>query len=358
MHTSRLDQILAILATHDVPRYRINQVYQAIYKSGIAHYSDITTLPLNIRLELVQKLGPDILSLVLRHHISGSQVAKYLFQTSDNHNIETVRMIYKPNQQRAKDHVAICVSSQSGCGLKCKFCATGAMGFKKNLTEDEICDQLLFFSQHNIKFDSVVFMGMGEALANPNLFAALKTLTTKDLFGLSQRSLSISTVGLIPGIIRLGKEFPQINLTYSLHSPFPNQRQDLMPITKAYPIESVMATLRQHINLTNRKVFIAYILLDGITDSPDHAQELAKLLVNQGPKRYLFHVNLITYNPIRSDSTTKFTQSQSTAVKTFTSILTTHNIKWTIRKSFGTEIDAACGQLAGTHTLKPNNHLK
>lgn len=178
-----------------------------------------------------------------------------------------------------------------------QFCATGALGLNKNLTADEITDQILYFLFQHRSIDSISFMGMGEALANPQTFIALKTLVHPDLFGLSARRITVSTIGIIPGIQKLTREFPQVNLTFSLHTPFHEQRSELMPINKRYSLTDVMEVLDDHVKITKRKVYLAYVLLPGVNDTLDHANELISILKKRASLKQLYHINLIRYNP-------------------------------------------------------------
>ena len=192
---------------------------------------------------------------------------------------------------------SFCISSQCGCNFGCKFCATGDIGLKRNLTSDEITDQILYFHLQGHSIDSISFMGMGEALANVQVFDALNVLTDPALFALSPRRLSISTIGIIPNIKKLTQNYPQVNLTFSLHSPFNEQRSELMPINERYPLSDVMDTLDEHIRVTSRKVYIAYIMLHGVNDSIEHAKEVVNLLRGRYRSGNLYHVNIIRYNP-------------------------------------------------------------
>jgi 23S rRNA (adenine-C8)-methyltransferase len=180
--------------------------------------------------------------------------------------------------QYKKSWSSFCISSQEGCGYACSFCATGKLGFKKNLTPDEITDQLLYFLLQGQRIDSVSFMGMGEPLANPFLFETLKLLTHPQLFGLSQRRITISTVGIIPTLYELTTSFPQVHLTFSLHSPFPDQRSELMPVNQIFPLYEVLKALDDHILKTGKRVYLAYVLLQDVNDSLLHAQEIIKLV--------------------------------------------------------------------------------
>lgn len=342
-YISRIDAINHILNSMNSPPYREKQVYEGVYKRYLKKWEDFTSLPKDIRLALSTDLGADVLQLKKVNEVQDEQADKVLLETTDCNRIEAVLMLFKPNDERENDHRSLCISSQSGCALGCKFCATGAIGFKKNLTADEITDQVLFFQQQGKRVDNISFMGMGEPFANPNLFDALKIITDKDKMAYGQRHLSISTVGIIPGIKRLQKEYPGISLAFSLHSPFPEQRIQLMPVTKAYPIDKVMAALKEFVEITNKRVFIAYVLLDGVNDSLEHAKELAKLIKRQGDKNYLYHVNLIRFNPGSTFNT--FRKPSTNRVEVFRKALDNYGISNTLRQNFGVRINAACGQL-------------
>jgi len=305
----------------------------------------MTFLPVDVRKRLADSLGDDVIGLKPVSEMSDDQVTKVLFSTHDGNKIEAVLTEFKRNKHRRDDHISLCISSQSGCAMGCKFCATGTMGFKKDLTADEIVDQVLYFIKTGRKIDSVAFMGMGEPLANPHIFDALRIMTDRGNLGLSQRRISISTVGIIPGIKRLQKEFPSINLGLSLHSPFPDQRFGLMPITKVYPIADVMLALKNYVEETNKRVLLAYVLLADTNDSVGHAKALAKLIKKQGPKSYLLEVKLIRFNPCAIKG--NFRASSDAKIHAFQKVLDDFGIKNTLRQNFGVGISAACGQLSG-----------
>ena len=280
-----------------------------------------------------------------------NQAHKILFETRDGHRIETVRMVFKPSKERKKEHVSICISSQSGCALGCKFCVTGAVGFKKNLTADEIVGQALYFEKQGLKIGNISFMGMGEPFANEdNVFKALDVFTNPELMGIGSRRISVSTVGIVHGIKRLTRDHPQVNLAFSLHTPFPKQRLEIMPITRKYPIDEVMKAIDEHVRKTKRKVFIAYALFSDFNDSVEHAKSLADLIKSR-KNSYLYHVNLIRYNPGSADS--RFKRPSVARVYKFRETLLRMRVRHTLRQSFGTNIDAACGQLhAGYSPVK------
>jgi len=346
MTESRLEKITKIVSDAGVPRYTLDQITTAIYKDGVTDYMEMKNVPLSLRQKLKEELG-DVLSLKVVQEIKSDQVHKVLFETKDGERIETVRMLFHPEDGV---HESLCISSQSGCNLGCKFCATGAIGFKKNLSAEEISDQILFFRSSEYKTGSISFMGMGEPFANPNLFDALKLITDPKLMGISPRRLSVSTVGLIPGIRRLTKEFPQVNLAFSLHSPFHDQRSELMPITKVYPVSLVFQALDDHVKITNKKVFIAYVLLKGVNDSDEHAKELIKLIKARGKLGYLYHVNLIRYHP--GPTIVEYQAPEKSKVVKFMNTLLREKVNCTLRQSFGVNIDAACGQLYAKYQKK------
>lgn len=342
MSITRQERIEKYVADLNLPSYVIDQINQAICKNGITEYSQITNISKFMRDLLTNELGP-VSTLTKISESSDDQTQKILFETRDGHRIESVRMTYLPNRDHEEAHNALCISCQSGCAMGCKFCATGAMGFQKNLSADEIVDQLLYFKQNKIEIDTIFFSGMGEPLANPDIFVALDMLINKEYFGMGSRKISLSTVGIVPGIKQLTEQFPQVNLAFSLHSPFPDQRLYLMPVTKAYPIDAVMAALDAHIAKTNRKVFLAYTLMGDTNDSVIHAKALVNIIKKKDRKSYLYHVNLIRYHPASSKE--EFQKPDENNVQEFYKILKTHGIQVTIRQSFGLDLNAACGQL-------------
>lgn len=284
-------RIQEFLKQNKFPNYRMKQITNAIFPGRINNFNEITVLPKSLRDMLIEEFGESILNIVPLKAQQSTQVSKVLFGISGDEKIETVNMKYKAGWE------SFCISSQCGCNFGCKFCATGDIGLKRNLTSDEITDQILYFHLQGHSIDSISFMGMGEALANVQVFDALNVLTDPALFALSPRRLSISTIGIIPNIKKLTQNYPQVNLTFSLHSPFNEQRSELMPINERYPLSDVMDTLDEHIRVTSRKVYIAYIMLHGVNDSIEHAKEVVNLLRGRYRSGNLYHVNIIRYNP-------------------------------------------------------------
>ncbi|MCQ6562859.1 Cfr family 23S rRNA (adenine(2503)-C(8))-methyltransferase [Paenibacillus mendelii] len=338
---SKYEMICQIVSSLKQPNYRYLQITDAIFKQKISNFEEMTVVPKLLRNELIKEIGNNVINLTPVLEKKSNQVSKILFAIAGDERVEAVRLSYKRGWE------SYCISSQCGCGFGCRFCATGTIGLKRNLTPDEITDQLLYFYLNNHPLDSVSFMGMGEALANPYIFDALKILTDPQLFGLGHRRITVSTIGILPGIYKLMKDYPQVNLTFSLHSPFDDQRSELMPINDRFPLDKVMSVLDSHIQHTGRKVYIAYILLRGINDSIKHAEAVAELLRGRGLWEHLYHVNLIPYNT--TDATPQsFSESDQNSVNMFLQILKSRGINVTVRTQFGSDINAACGQLYGS----------
>ncbi|GGG68623.1 Cfr family 23S rRNA (adenine(2503)-C(8))-methyltransferase [Paenibacillus radicis (ex Gao et al. 2016)] len=338
--TSKYEKIQQIILGMKQPSYRYRQITTAIFQHRIREFEQMKMLPQSLRDKLIQELGNSVSSVTPVLEKQSSQVSKILFAVAGGERVEAVRLRYKRGWE------SYCISSQCGCGFRCRFCATGTIGLKRNLTADEITDQLLHFHMKGHALDSVSFMGMGEALANPHLFDALSLLTDPQLFGLGHRRITVSTIGILPGMYRLMEEYPQVNLTFSLHSPFDEQRSELMPINDRFPLQEVMKALDRHIQHTGRKVYIAYIMLRGTNDSLEHAEAVAALLRGRGLWEHLYHVNLIPYNST-DETSERYEQSDRNRLMTFVQVLKSKGINVTVRTQFGSDIGAACGQLYG-----------
>ena len=316
------------------PKYRLKQAKAAIFKDLIEDWQEAKTLPQELR----KKLGEDYpLQIEAKVFNSPDGAAKALFVLSGGLKIESVLLRHKDGRN------TVCVSSQVGCALCCEFCATGKLGFKRNLNYSEIAEQVLFFARllkkEKGKITNVVFMGMGEPFLNyDNVLMAIRTLNDKDGFNLGVRHFSISTVGIIEGIEKLAKENLQINLAVSLHAPDDELREKIMPINKKYPLEEILMAVKEYVKKTKRRVMFEYVMIKGVNDSEEQAAELAELLKNIP----LSFVNLISYNP-----TGIFRPSSPERIKKFKEILEEKGISATQRHRFGEELDAACGQLAG-----------
>ena len=313
------------LADAGEPSYRAGQVWEWLTR-GVESYEEMTNLPGTLRDRLGAAVPLSTLSLQTEAK-SDDGTVKSLFHTADGRPIEAVLMRYRDGRR------SVCVSSQSGCPLTCTFCATGQMKFGRNLSADEILDQALHFRRLEA-IDHVVFMGMGEPTMNiDNVLAACERLP--DL-GVTNRRTAISTVGWVPGIDRLAECELPVSLALSLHAPNDELRSKLMPVNDRYPLGEALAACDRYRARRRRKVFVEYVMLDGVNDLPEHARQLAALL---DPRVY--KVNLIPYNP-----TGAYDGSSPERIERFREILVEHRLTATVRLTRGRDIDAACGQLA------------
>ena len=333
-------EIQDFVSAVDEPSYRSEQIWEGLYRQGYTDLEDFTSLPKPLRAALSQRFS--IGSLELERTISSQDgnTRKYLFRLEDNQAIETVLMAYKDRQ-------TVCVSSQVGCAMGCSFCATGDMGFHRNLTRGEIIEQVLQVSAvlqaDQLSLTNVVMMGMGEPFHNYDaVMSAIRVLNDSKGFSLGMRRFTISTVGLVPGINRFTKEDAQINLAISLHAADDQLRSKIVPINKKYPLEELMAACDQYLEQTKRRITIEWALIDGINDDPEQARKLVKLLSGK-----LFHVNLIQLNPVEHFSG-KPSGMESAAL--FQGMIQRAGIPCTIRLRRGIDIQAGCGQLASQST--------
>ena len=322
------------------PEFRAEQVFNWIYKNGVTDFAAMKNIPADLRRELEAKayVKSNLLLEESRHADDGT--IKFLWKLADGQYIESVYLPY-PEEKRH----SVCISSQVGCGMNCSFCATAKGGLVRNLTTGEIIDQVLGIQREISReeygfppISNVVFMGMGEPLANLSaVLKAVEILNDEKGFGIGMRRITISTCGLVPGIRELARMDLQLVLAISLHAPNNQVRDYLMPINKKYPIEDLLAAVRFYIKETKRRVTFEYILIDKINNSPDQARELANLL--QG---ILCHVNLIPLNPVQGFD---HHRTGEASIKLFRDILKEHGIESTLRQERGTGIEAACGQL-------------
>jgi 23S rRNA (adenine2503-C2)-methyltransferase len=329
----------------DQPKYRLSQVKKALFFDLISSWDQATTIPKDLRekLKVVYPL-PEIKSDKILES-GDSQTVKASFSLSDGFKIESVLMEHNDGRK------TVCVSSQAGCAMGCQFCATGHSGFSRNLSEDEITAQVMFFARKlkektrgEAKVTNIVFMGMGEPFLNyDNVLSAIRVLNDKDGFNLGARHMSVSTCGIAGGIEKFAKEGLQVNLAISLHAPNNDLRDKLMPINKTYPIEKLLSATDDYINQTNRRVMFEYLMIDGINDSEECAEELAKIM-----NKPLYFVNLISFNPVGHS---KFSPSGSFKINRFRDILEKRGVFVTLRYRFGENIKAACGQLAAENDI-------
>jgi 23S rRNA (adenine2503-C2)-methyltransferase len=322
----------ATLAERGQPVYRARQVWEWAARGGDG-YEGMTNLPRELREELAVTVPFSTLTLETEQE-SRDGTVKALFRTADGHPVEAVLMRYRDGRR------SLCLSSQSGCPLTCTFCATGAMAFGRNLTASEILDQALHFRRRT-EVDHAVFMGMGEPMINlDEVVAAARRLPE---IGITPRRTTISTVGWLPGLKRFVDEVEQpIHLALSLHAPDDELRSQLMPVNDRFPLADVLAECRRYAALRRRRVFIEYVMLAGINDSPLQGRALAKLLGRED-----FKVNLIPYNP-----TGRYGGSGRERIAAFKLQLERARVPVTVRLTRGRDIDAACGQLASAPKAK------
>lgn len=341
-----LEKLKEVLKINKQPVFRLRQIIKDIYQNSVSSFDEISTLPASLKEILKNEIA--ILAFEINKILisKDQRGIKALLKLTDGNMIETVLISLRPGIW------SVCVSSQVGCPMNCLFCATGKGGFKRNLTAEEITDQVLFWRQYLKnrkskaiinKLNNIVYMGMGEPFLNwDNVKNSLKILTDKDMFGFSSRGISISTCGIPDGIKKLAKEFPQVNLAISLHFADDKKRSEFMPINKAFDLEEIKNSLEKYFAATRRKVFIEYIMLAGENDNLHNAEKLAEYLKSIG-NTHLLHVNLINYNA----TSAQFNPSPENKIQDFKNFLLKKRISVTVRKSLGEDIDGACGQLAG-----------
>lgn len=323
--------------TRSQAKLRAKQLAWHLYRRAESDFMAMADIPLGLRQTLSEEFSCQPLELSVQRH-STDGVDKLLVHNGDHQVFECVLLPYE-------DRVSCCLSSQVGCPMGCTFCATGLGGFDRNLTAGEIIGQYLLLQRiRETRISHVVFMGMGEPLLNlDNLLKAMRLL--HDDVGLSYRHITVSTVGLVPQIDRLAKLNLPIHLALSLHSPHDEVRDRLMPVNHRWPVKTVVAAMKNYQKATGRKVTFEYLLIAGITDTPEQAESLAQLV-----KGFPAFVNLIPFNWV--DTAQGFNRPERSRVRNFRRILENRGINVTERVERGHDIAAACGQLAGQHTGK------
>jgi 23S rRNA (adenine2503-C2)-methyltransferase len=329
------DELSAILV--EQPRYRIDQVWKGLYVD-FAEPRDITSLPLAVRDHIDDSLPP-ALKLVTESATSDGNTVKWLWRLHDGSSIETVLMHYP-------DRSTVCVSTQAGCAMACGFCATGQGGFERNLSVGEIIEQVIRAARRAQsgstprRVSNIVFMGMGEPMANYDRMIAAVRRIHGDI-GISARHLTISTVGIIPGIRRLADEPLPVNLAVSLHAANDDLRDELVPINRRYPLEDLYEACEDYLRVKNRRLSFEWALIADVNDRDSDARELAL-----AARRLRAHVNLIPLNDTPGWPTTG---SSPDKVRDFADELRNLGANVTIRANRGNDIDAACGQLRANH---------
>jgi len=335
-----LERLKSELKILGLPEFRAQQLWQAFYVDMVPDINQVTTLSKELRSKLSDLFQFSHLTAVKHLTSSDGETVKTLFELPDKKAIEAVLMHYDERH-------TLCISSQAGCAMGCVFCATGQMGFARNLTSGEIVEQVLFYArelkQSGKAVTNIVIMGMGEPFNNYDaVMSAITQLNNSQGFNLGARRITLSTVGLVPMIRRFTAEMTQINLTISLHAANNELRASLLPIAKKYPLDVLMQACREYVDATHRRITFEWALIEGVNDRDSDAQELSALL-----KGMLCHVNVIPLNP--TDQYNGKATSRERALA-FQSILTQNGIPCTIRLRRGIDIQAGCGQLASQHT--------
>ncbi len=321
----------------NLKKYKIAIINDWFFKKLETDFDKYTNLSKNEREIIKKKYKSSNLKLLQKSESQDKSTLKALFELSDGARIESVLMRFKDGRN------SVCVSSQVGCPVGCVFCATGRMGFTRNLTAQEIVDQVLFFARildkQKQKVTNVVYMGMGEPMLNlDNVIESIKILTDKKQFGLGSRHITVSTSGYVKQLYKFLKTDLKVRLAISLHAPTQSLREKLMPVAKIYSLDELFEFLNIWWQRRKKRISFEYILIKNINDSEKDASSLAKLLKNK-----LAHVNLIPYNPVAN---LNFQRSNKKQISRFAKILNDANIPVTLRVTMGDEIKAACGQLA------------
>lgn len=324
-------------------KFRGHQIFQWLYRERVTDFDAMTNLSKDTREILKAHYSIDPLRLV-RKQVSHDGTTKFLFATEDGSLLESVMMVFDYGK-------SVCVSSQVGCNMGCAFCASGLTKKKRDLTSGEMVAQVLKIQREldktNDRLSHIVVMGTGEPFDNyENLMTFLETVNHDRGLGIGSRHITVSTCGFVPRIYDFSKAHTQYNLAISLHAPNQALRQELMPVSKAYPLDELMEAIRFYGQENNRRLTFEYILLKGVNDQPEHARQLAKLL--KGLNAY---VNLIPYNSVDEK---QFKSVKHDEAMVFYDLLMKNHVRATIRKEHGQDIDAACGQLRINELKKGN----
>ena len=333
-----LDELTKFTDSIGESKYRAKQIHNWIYLKSVSSVDEMTDISKKTR-ETINEIAQVTDVKIKNKQVSTDGTIKYLIEFPDGNCVETVLMRF---DNRA--NLTACVSSQVGCACNCKFCATAKLGFIRNLTPVEIIEQELTSQRDTgLKVTNIVFMGQGEPLLNlDNVLKAIDLFNKEFVIGI--RRLTVSTCGIIPQIKKLADIDFQPTLAVSLHAPYHELREELMPVEKKYQIDDLMKTLKEYVGETGRRITIEYTLIKGFNDSIDCAKALAKLLIDLKA-----NINLIIYNPNDVDT---FEKPEKTAIQKFKYILEQSGKKVTIRLERGSDIDAACGQLSNKYKMK------
>ncbi len=329
------EQLTDYLCGLGLSKFRGRQVFEWLYK-GVTSFDEMTNLSKDLRAQLAELCEITTLEVVTKQ-VSSDGTIKYLFRLMDGETVESVLMDYKHGHP-------ICISTQVGCNMGCKFCASTIGGKVRDLTAGEIMDQILFAQKDSgEQVSNIVLMGIGEPMDN---YEAVTTFirNVNHFAGLNigARHISLSTCGLVDGIYKLADEGIPVTLSVSLHAPNDELRSSLMPVNKKYPIAKLMQAIRDYIEKTNRRVTFEYSLIEGVNDNKEQAFELIKLT-----KGMLAHINLIPVNQVKGKS---YVKSNPERVQAFRDILEQNGLTTTVRRELGSDIEASCGQLRRENT--------
>ena len=325
-----LKQLEDYFISIDEKPFRAVQIYEGLYKKRYTTFDEMTNISKDLREKLKKDFSLTKIKMLIKEQ--GENVNKYLFELEDGNKIESVVMFHDYG-------TSICVSSEVGCNMSCAFCESGRLKKVRDLKAYEIVQQILIIEEDIQKrITHVVVMGIGEPFDNyDNVMRFIKIINCGKGIDIGSRHITISTCGIIPGIKRFMNEEGQVNLAISLHAPNNELRSRIMPINKAYPLNDLIEVIKEYIKKTNRRVTFEYIMLEGINDSEENAKELATLL-----KGINCYVNMIPYNETENIG---FKRTKEWKIMKFYDILKKNKINVTIRKEFGGNVDAACGQL-------------
>lgn len=348
---------------HKLQPFKVKQIFFEMYKNQNIERDAMTTLSKDLKSELQKDFVP--LAIELVETVEAEDTTKFAFKTKDWNLIEAILMYHWQNEKYVKgnqpklNRITLCISSQVGCAMNCIFCVTGKLWFKKDLTREEIISQILFANAYvkkrfgkkedgtNHAVRNVVFMGMGEPLLNyDNMRKSLEIMLAQDRLSLSRRHITISTCGIVPWIDKLIEDKVAVKLAVSLHSPDQELRNQIMPIAKAYPLDQLMEAIDRYVKATDNRIFYEYIMIKDMTDKPELAHGLVKLLKNR-----LAHLNLIPYN---ENPAIDLQESERKTIMKFKDILEAGGITVTVRDSMWREAKWACGQLGYEKVKKQN----
>ena len=326
------NELSEALECYSLAKFRIGQIYSWLYEKGVLDFDEMTNLPKPLRENLKKDFTIKNCRIDVKQKSKIDGTVKYLYELDEGEYVECVVMKYKYGY-------SICISTQLGCKMGCKFCASAIGGFKRNLTASEMLSEI-YTAMHDldVRISHIVLMGTGEPLDNyVNVRRFLELVTDEKGLNISMRHISLSTCGIVPAIYKLADEKLGLTLSVSLHAPFDELRSRTMPVNDKWHIAELMEACKYYTEKTSRRISFEYAMISGVNDSRECAERLSELL-----KGMLCHVNLIPVNNVRENS---FTKSNDKSIKSFMDILEKNGLTVTVRRTLGSDIDASCGQL-------------